>query len=305
MQAVALNSPEVCPQPIDERLRPFTRQISENVICTDGIAEIARGHVAYSYFQPNNPIDDVPIIISPGIVGIKPAYDTFGLACAEAGRKTATIRPMRRHHLSSAAHPDHLLHPLKLPSQAIWAVMRDIRDIYGDEQFDVFAHSMGGPTIMGVADKKPRYIRNINLVGSAGLDGQSTLSLGSKLPAAAKEILPAILKLELDRQKAVKHILHYAFQNPLRTGAEAIAVSRSNITESIERARENGIKIARLQFKSDPFFPTGNISEESKLAVDLYLEFHDPEAGHLAPLLQPEEIATTNHQMMTAMLMAA
>ncbi len=303
--AIPVHELSACPPSIDELLPDVAQkhqQLDENIVRIDDTAEIAGAMIAYSYYRVRRPIDDRPVVISPGFAGIKPAYEGLGQALANAGREAITIRPVRRQRWTSSVSPVHLLRPLRLPSQAVWAVMRDVRDNYGVDQYDVLAHSMGGATIMGVVNKKPDYVRAVNLAGSVGLDEHTPWSLGRKLPAAAYEIATSMLKLDLDRKRAARHILHYSLQNPFRTVTEALAVSNCDIRADVKLARDRGIRFGRLQFRNDPFFPLADISEEAKSAVDLYQEFPGAEAGHLTPLLQPERVARINQAMLEKML---
>lgn len=275
----------------------------EATVCLDGIARVAEGNVAYTLEEPLYPTDKTAKLIVPGLFGIKPVYEDLAHQMAISGQRAISIRPMRKPSWRNELHPDHLFHPLRLSSQSVWAVMREIRRTHDVDDFDLLAHSMGGPTAIEVAQRKPKYIRTIILAGSAGLDGHNLLTLAAKLPAAAHDTISALLKIENDKKiRVARHILHYLLQNPVRTATETIAVSNCNIKDGVQRVRDLGIKVGRLQFVLDHFFPLENITEDDQQNVDLFHIFHVPSADHLAPITHPTEVAQTNKAMLEELL---
>lgn len=284
-------SQEVCPPTTDELA----------VACFEGVAEHDGAKVACKRFEPLDITPKGTVLVAPGYLGIQPSYENFGHAMALEGWNTLIIRMLRRHQLKNEIHPTHILDPLLLSSQALWAVIKENRTIFGIEEVSAVSHSTGGPTTMKMLDAKPNAVKSVLLVGSAGLDHHSSFSLATKLPGGVLEILRAIPKLDLDRRRAARHLLHYAFQDPFRTAREAIAVSSADINDSIAKARASGVKVGRLQFKADPFFPINNILDSDKLDVDLYREYHDPNAGHLEIILNSRSAASSISEMLENM----
>jgi hypothetical protein len=291
MATIEQITPEVRPPKLDE---PVIDRI-------EGSIETADFHVAYSVYLSTAADPYNVKLTAPGYFGIQPSYECFGAALAETDNNAIVIRPQRKQKIIKALHPNHLLKPLRLPSQVLRAVIKDSQNNFDFEEYDILAHSMGGPTAMHLTDNRPENIRSVLLIGSAGLDRHTPVSLGSKLPFAAREVIPAIPKLQLNRPQAARHILHYALANPLRTFSEGIAVGRSDIHESIAKARKLGIAVGRLQFKADPFFPVKSITDIDKKSVDIYEEFPDTKAGHLALLLHPQEVAEFSAAMIKEM----
>lgn len=283
---------EVCPPETDEL--GFQR-------IEDDIAYRSRNIAISVYIGENADPTSVKLVV-PGYLGIQPSYESIGKELANLSQNSIVLRPLRQQEWMDAVHPSHLFTPLKLPSQVLRKIINYSQTEYGFNEFDLLAHSMGGPTAMNLADNDPRNLRSILLIGSAGLDGQNFIGLASKLPGALNEIVRAVPKLEMDRRRAARHVLHYVMANPLRTLTEALAVANSDIHSSIDRARQNGIAIGRLQFLADPFFKISNISSKDKNRVDYYQEFPDPEAGHLALLLQPKKAAKISSEMINHML---
>lgn len=276
-------------QPNRTELGNETSWVNEEVLSIRGIAEISGGMVAYERLKPNIITDPTDVVIVPGFVGIKPAYDKLGQAFARQGREVVTLRPVRTQRFLNAVHPRHLLHPLLLQSQAVWAVMKDIHDDDGVDRFDLWCHSLGGPVGCSTAEHKPEYIRSINLVGSAGMDGHTPFSLAQRLYDAGLEIGKTAPGLDIDRLRTARHVAYYTLLNPFRTTAEALAVSGIDNRPSVQRIRNLGIKVARTQLELDPFFPTAHITDEDKAAVDTFRFI--PGLGHLGPQTEPELVA--------------
>lgn len=267
--------------------------IRARVIKETGWAPLANGYMNYSRFEPEQVEDPTPIIIVPGYAGIEPAYENLGYAMAYFGKREAyTIHPVRRHKFTDAVHPTHLFNPLRLPGQAVYAVMRVARDLHASDQFDLYCHSMGGPTGIGTTLEKPDYIRIINLAGSAGLNGHNAFSLGRKLPGVVADIARSIPEVDIDPIAAVRHITEYLFNNLPRTMLEAAAVSQCDIREQVRTVRCAGKIVVRTQFTDDPFFPTAEVTEEDKRKVDCYTE---TPGGHLIPIIQPLASAKLHH----------
>lgn len=300
----SLEAQEVAPREIlTPEIPDFSlEEAHENVFIAEHQAYIGEGRVKYTRFSPVELEEETPIIIVPGYAGIEPAYTELGYAMAHAGKRVAyTIRPVRRHG-KAALHPNHLLHPLRLPSQAIGEVVKDALMLHGIDTVDLMSHSLGGPTSIDTALHRPHRFRLINLVGSAGLTGHNAVDLAKSFPGALMDIGRNIPNLPVDRRRAARHVLHYLFENVPRTVLEAVAISGADINEDIQRIRELGIKVVRTQLLTDPFFPTSKVSEADKTAVDAYLELDD---GHLGPLVQPVAMSRLHHQATQGLVLAA
>lgn len=291
----SLEAQEVAPiEILPPELPNFTlEEAHEHVFAYETTVYAGEGEVNTTRFVPDEVEDEVPVVIVPGYAGIESAYTELGYAMAYGGKRVAyTMTPVRRHG-AAALHPNHFLHPLRLPSQAVNAVAKTEMYLHGDVGVDLFCHSLGGPTGIGAALHRPEYFRLINLAGSAGLTGHNALDLARSVPGAAVDVGRNILKLPIDRRRAARHLLHYLFDNVPRTVLEAVAISGTDINDDVQRVRDIGIKVVRTQFIRDPFFPTSKVSDEDKTVVDAYLEVDD---GHLGPLLQPVVMSRLHHQ---------
>ncbi|MCA9327939.1 hypothetical protein KDA14_05410, partial [Candidatus Saccharibacteria bacterium] len=87
--------------------------------------------VHYDLFEPDDPIDDVPILINNGYCAPAIVYDALAVGLAQNGRRV--IRPHATRHVSlpKAMMGGHLWNPLKKHSQANWEVVKDVKKRLG------------------------------------------------------------------------------------------------------------------------------------------------------------------------------
>lgn len=265
--------------------------VSEKI---EGYAEVAGARVNYTYENPLESTDDVPALIVPGYVGIKPAYDRFRSEIVQTGKPAITLRPVRSQALSAALHPNYLLHPTGLPSRMAYGVLSDIQQRHGIDRFDAVGHSMGGLVVSLVAQRHPDKIRSASFVASAGLEDHSLAVMSKRLPSFLQhELIPNVPHLMMESEaRALYEMFYYIWRNPLRTCVEGIAVSHCDIRPALPRLGELGIKTAVLNFASDRLTCNQSIEDEVGPLVD-HLETHPRrELGHLAPQLEPKLVAT-------------
>lgn len=267
-----------------------------------GVACIAGADVNYKLEVPLDATDPVPAIIVPGYGGIEMSYAGLRHASAIRGKATATFTIPRTQSIRHALHPSHILHPEKLPSQAVWGVMRDImqRDDmpFPIEQFDLDAHSMGGLTASEVAMRKADHVRSITFMASVGLTGHSRLSLLRKLPEFfSHDLRLALTEIQLeDNVRALMDMTNYMLRNPIRTAFEGWAVGGCDIRGSVKllgKLGVKGVKTAALAFPEDPLFPLDKLRENIGKVVDWFVEYENSEAHHATPQLDAHGVANS------------
>lgn len=258
-----------------------------------GRARTGDAETEYSIKIPHELDDATGVIIVNGFGGIKDAYTELDDAAVRNHRISAAFHPIRRQGWRGTMDYQHWRWPLKLHSQAAWAVMKVAKEEHGVDMFDLWCHSLGGAAGTSVAEHHPGMVRQLHLIASAGLERHSTSIMARRVPEfLLKEVVPAIpeLRRRHGNMAAVKE-LEYMLTNPARTVAEALAVSNVYLNQRLQKIRLAGIGIAALQFAQDHLFLLENVTAESADVFDLFEVYVDPIANHLAPQLDATGVA--------------
>lgn len=261
-----------------------------------GIARIGGATIRYTLEKPQATDDQIPLILVPGYGGIKPAYRELRKAVVSGGKAAVTFKPPRAQEKFAGLHPKHALHPERLLAQAVLGVSRDVIMRNGEKdgynQVDTAGHSMGGPAVVNAGLVAPKMFRSAILMGAAGLDGHTLRDMRERAPSVLREeVLPSLNQMRVKKDvRSVRNIVEYVARNPWRTLAEGLAVGSGDIRDKVSRIGELGIRTATQQYAQDRFFPEAGVREHSASRFDYYHVFPDPEAGHMAPQMQPEAV---------------
>lgn len=274
-----------------------------------GIGRIARANVPYTLELPREVSDPVPMVLAHGYLGTEDFYVPLRKYLAANGKPVVTYESARVQELLAGLHPKHFLHPERLLSQEVWAIMKNLlaRNDLGlkIEQFDISGHSMGGPTCAAVAERRPDEVRHVVFNAPAGIEKHNFLKMLGRLPAFhSEELIPAILKGELAQFTGADialRALYHIYRNPGRTMAEGIAVGNSNIHSSLLEMSLQGTKSAILAYKADLLCPAEGIFRDGSHRVDQNILFDLPRAGHLAPQIYPEFVGRVHLQILKAL----
>lgn len=287
----------VRPDPDERGAFIFERKDGIDSIVRQGLVKIGGATVKYTYERQLDSEENIPLIITPGYGGIKPAYRDLRAALVTHGKPAVTFRPPRTQRSGGFFNLKHLRHPERLLAQSTAAVAKDVVERYGlvesFDKVDAVGHSMGGPAVVNAAHKKPELFRSITAVASAGLDGHNLFVLAQRMPKIlSDEMVPAIrdMRARSDR-KSLNDIIHYMGSNPLRTIAEGLAVGNGDIRQKVVDVGKLGVKTAALQFPSDRFFHIDKVRDSSSQLFDYYSEFTDTKANHIWPQIQPSPVA--------------
>jgi hypothetical protein len=99
--------------------------------------------------------------------------------------------------------------------------------------------------------------------------------------------------------------MHHIYRNPARTIAEGLEAGNSDIRPVVVQLGNLGIKLAILGYKKDNLCPINNTLKD---CTDLIKEhgilthvLNNPNAGHLAPQVYPQEVARVHLSLIKAM----
>ncbi|MEO8863186.1 MAG: alpha/beta fold hydrolase [Candidatus Saccharimonadales bacterium] len=266
-----------------------------------GVARLCGVGVKYTYEQSRNITDPVPLGFVNGYGGVKSSYRDVRHHSALAGKSAFTLQPVRSMSLKNTIEMRHLVHPELLPSMAVWAVMKAISAEHGIEEYDLSGHSLGGFIATNVAEHKPENVRSLILVASAGLERHNLRTMAKRGPGFIRHgLIPSLphLRKQLDTKSVIKQEANYMLRNPVRTIGEGFAAGRCNITRQVKHVGMMGIKTAALQFASDRLFLLDEVASQSASAVDIFSVFADPDAGHMAPILDPEAVVKAQLELL-------
>lgn len=262
-----------------------------------GREKIGDATVNFTLEIPEEITDDIPLGIAPGYMGSEWAYTSLRNYLARNGKPAFTYELPRRQGVRGSTDLSHLLHPQKLPCEALWGTMRNIKrnDSLGfrTDKFDLAGHSRGGETIAKVAQLKHESVRTIILDAAAGLESHNTIMMLGRIgPFFTKEVLPSIVRGEFKNPPhiAALGVARYILQSPRRTLMEGIAVSNADITDLLVEARQNNIKIAMYGYNSDPLISIHRSIAKSGGLVDAILVNNEARRGHLGPQLKSEVV---------------
>lgn len=231
------------------------------------------------------------LLIVGGLGGVETAYKNVAEMITANGVNVITMNLPTYQHWHHQYHRDHFLHPERLLAQMVGRVIRDANAKYGFVPTDAAGHSTGGPAIAQAAARSPEQFSSITLWHSAGTTKGGIIRLGSRIPAVAMRGVSSHQKLRENLQAHVPEIaseyLNYGKNVPRRL-LEAIAVSRSDIRETLNTVYAAGIKIGGVLAESDEFFPHDEAAKTIQQAGGIIVSL----AGcHLAPVTLPEEVA--------------
>lgn len=295
---------------------PFIEERDIPTRIVEGVGRIARASVPYHFEIPEEIIDPVPLVVVHGYLGTEDFYAPLRRYIARNGKPAITYESARVQELLAGLHPEHFMRPSRLLSQEVWAIIREIiknektikkteNPDFTTDVFDLDGHSQGGPTSTSVAQAKSDYIRSIILDASAGLEKHNLRKMVRRLPSFTKrELLPAVASGEMSYVTEVAVVfraLHHIYRNPARTLAEGIAVANSNVREVLPEISAQGIGTGMVGYRNDRLCPVDNALRDGGHLVDIAYVFDNPEAGHLAAQLYPEEVGHTHLQIFSAL----
>ncbi len=269
-----------------------------------GTAHIAEADIDFRIQTPNTVTDPHPVIIVNGYMGKGFGYSNLRKHLAEQGRVAVSVNPPRRQGWLSTYHHTCITDPMRLLSQGIYAVTRELQQEYRDltdaSQIDLVVHSMGLPVGIRLATKHPGLVRNIVNLEGAGVEERPhpikfiprIAQFGRhELVPFARGILSGVYDLDQDMAQAAMSEAHYILAHPVRTASEGLHVSACDIRKPLDRLkREQNIGVTAILGAEDTLVPAKISLRDGS---GLFSRTDVLDLGHLAPMTHPQQIAET------------
>lgn len=210
------------------------------------------GYIEVVDKTPKEPKISIPVLLAPGWGETPKVFEDVIDEVVKAGRRAITLKYI------SAQNPlleTNLLGVEMDKAEAFlgWLENKEI------DKVDAIAHSSGALSIAFAASIQPERFRNIVLVDPAGMIGKDTFPrlLGR---FSIKGIVDAYhAATSQSRRKPISRLYiegaKFVVEHPAQSLKEAVAVSRSDIYETVKELRNSGIRIGVMAGKFDPVFP--------------------------------------------------
>lgn len=241
--------------------------------------------VRYDLFEPNNPIEETPILINNGYCAPAIVYDALAQAIAKEGRTVVRYHPPRHVALHRAVLQGHFANPLKKHADASEAVTEDVIANTGVTRIDAIGHSTGAPVSFQAARRMPEAFRSIMATGAAGLvDSDGIVKMGLRgIKLLKTEIYDEMERLvELgETSEVARQVFEHIMLHPVDTLAEGYYISHLDIVSDLERAHEAGIRIGAILFGKDTFFKAPRVIQRVGKHLDFVEVLED--AKHIHP----------------------
>ncbi len=256
-------------------------------------AESPWGPVDYTTRPAAKPTDEVPIVIIKGFCGIPEAYQDFQDGLSDLGRHAVNPYVPRSLPLPHELHPGNLLHPHRLASYGTKAVMKDLHDNFGVEQFDLLVHSKGGRDVMWVANHLSEYIRSVIFMGSVGTGHNHLWDFPDRIVNFGRREIPAIAKFAWEKKswRLLGSFVNHVAIRPHRTIGEVLTIHDANLRGRIQALGFLGVNTAVLEMANDTLIPPEDTDPKIIAEADLHETFETGKAIHAAPITQPREVA--------------
>lgn len=264
----------------------------EGLLESGGAVKAGGAIVRFTTEQPPGlPADTIPVLIGKGFGGSEAAYARFRSELAALENAATTYKTPRT--LGDQ-------NPERMQSKAMWAVGKQLGQVADTFKVDLVTHSASAWTGANVARRNPHAVRNLVIVGGAGITGHNMLSL---IPGAAKlamnivREIPRFRDLEYTRDEAIE-IARHNFINPVRSLGEMAVASGCDSREILADLGFLGINVSILQFEEDELFKTSKVERfAGEAGINLVVL---QKLGHTAPILEPKMVAEAVNNILKA-----
>lgn len=235
--------------------------------------------------------DPTPTLVGKGFGGSEAAYARFRSELAKNGNAVTTYKTPR-----TFGDPN----PERMQSKAMWAVAKRLGKIADTFEVDLVNHSASAWTGANVALRNPQAIRNLVIVGGAGLIDHNMITLAPGAVQLATNVVrsvPRFLELGYSWHDA-KEVARHNLINPIRSIGEMAVASGCKSRDILPQLSLLGVNITIIQFENDELFDTTKVEQfaaESGINIVVL-----PKMGHAAPILYPEEVAAAVDDVLKA-----
>ncbi len=213
---------------------------------------------------PIGEIVGVPVVMAPGWSEGPVSFQKSQNVLARNGRRSLVFEHPRR------GGPNRYDHPWPAAEVRKALNLLEVAE-YAGGQVDVIAHSEAGIYALIAALIEPNRIRNIVLVGPAGLQGKDNIfRLTGRM---TKKVIRNLYQgwrdpnLREDILRTHMHAGHYIVQNPVRALSEAWAVSQTDTTKMFDTIRKNGTGVVLVHHADDEAMPMKRIQQNAKATM--------------------------------------
>lgn len=208
---------------------------------------------------------DIPVVMAPGWSEPPESYINSQSVLASKGRRSLVFDHPRWGGRVEP-NPDYLSAELR-KAVALLSVIEHS----GSNKVDVIAHSEGGVYAVIAAMLQPEKLRNLVLVGPAGVIGHDTFPglLGRFTKKVLRNLAQGISDKSTTETVIKTHIgsAAYIAKNPIRALSEAVAVSKSDTTIMLEQLHAKGIGIVLIHHAGDEAIPMHRIQQVVKAGM--------------------------------------
>lgn len=260
--------------------------------------ELLGGAIEVVDVMPERLKTEVPVVFAPGWGETPETFKDSIKIMAELERRVLSLEHSRGGKTEELPQTEYSADELRKALALI-----EILEAKGIDRADVIAHSEGAINSVIAAALHPEKFRNMVLVGPGGLIGPD------KFPKLAGRFSLKLINntinaiVEPERMTALlrggRESLKYVVKNPAKSLKEAVAISESEIHETLKDLREQGIGVAVIHGVDDPVFPMDRMQDI--VERDQIDGFYSVKGAHDEIWVHPEKYVALADQALDAL----
>lgn len=249
-----------------------------------------------AYRVDTDPHENPLLLIKGGFSTRLENYRGLTDALARLGYTAVNCDALRDLPLMKAVHPTHLTHPLRRQSQAVWGVMRELREREFKAKPHLVGHSMAGYVMLDAAAHHPDESGTVVLFEPAGFGHHRAEICRQFATGLVTDAMPQALTAfhhgETNRQfgSILKHIGRYGLQ----IAHEGLEIMGTDAQDLAAEYLKSGHHIKFILGGRDHVI--GDKHRDAVTALDPDTIIID--AGHTAPQFRPTLSAFAIHQVL-------
>lgn len=253
------------------------------------------GYISVIDRSPENPKTETPVFISPGWSENDEVLKDVVKELLNSGRRVITLS------YSGVRDSDKKTDHPSVEVGKAEAILEVIR-LKGLKNADVVGHSEGAIGAIIAASLEPDKIRNLILVGPAGLIGKDTFpKLLGRFSMKVMKDHYRLLKDGESRKPMARFLQQgakFAIRHPVQGIREAIAISQVQLEDVLRDIHSQGVGTGIVSGVDDPVFKMSRLQQVVK--ADMVDAFVSVKGGHDEFHLQPR-YARATEQLLTSL----